>query len=87
MERQSAAGRHRPLIIIPRRVADRFTAEIRANPRVEVGGKYLGHIHGKGRYRTLAKRQEALRSGLTFEVTVYLDDGPRAERSGRLSQR
>ena len=82
MEGQSAPGHRRPLVIIPRQVADRFTAEIRGNPRVEVGGKYLGHIRGNGRYRTLAKRQEALRSGLTFEVTDYLEDGPDAERTG-----
>ncbi len=80
MDLPSRAGRKGPLVIIPRRVADRFTAEIQANPRVEVGGKYLGFIRGQGRYRTLEERLNAV-SSLIFQVTDYLDDGPKAERA------
>lgn len=76
------ARRWEPLVFVPRAVTDQFTAEIVANPRVEVGGKYLGFIRGgPGRYRALGDRRDAI-SALRFEVTGYLDDGPRAERQG-----
>ena len=74
-------GRRGPLVIVPRRVADRFTAEIRAHPHIEVGGKYVGFIRGASRYKSLVERKNAL-SGLVFHVTDYLDDGPNAERTG-----
>ena len=69
-----------PRVIIPLAVAERFTREIRAHPRVEVGGKYVGFVRGAARYETLDERRLALRE-LTFEVTDYLDDGPEAYRT------
>lgn len=69
-----------PRVIIPLAVAERFTREIRAHPRVEVGGKYVGFVRGAARYETLHERRIALPT-LTFEVTDYLDDGPEAYRT------
>ena len=69
-----------PRIVVARTVVDRFTREIAANPHVEVGGKYVGFISGGGRrYGTLKERWRAMRN-LVFEVTDYIDDGPRAHR-------
>jgi hypothetical protein len=43
-------------------------ALIRANPRIEVGGKYVGYIRAAGEY-------------LDLQIVDYIDAGPRAHRS------
>ncbi|MEV4806314.1 hypothetical protein AB0K18_40500 [Nonomuraea sp. NPDC049421] len=69
-----------PLIRIAERAVRRFSAEVAAHPRVEVGGKYVGFIVGGGRHAGVKERMEAL-PGLTFNITDYLDDGPGAVRT------
>ncbi|MGI5502350.1 hypothetical protein [Lentzea sp. CA-135723] len=73
-------GRQAPQVIFPVRVAERFTKEINAHPRVEVGGKYVGFIRGVARHGTLEERLRAV-PDLTFEVVDYIDDGPAAQRT------
>jgi len=69
-----------PHILIAPSVADRFTEEIQKNPHIEVGGKYLGFIHGRARYDKLSDRINAL-GDLTIEIKYHLDDGPKAQRT------
>lgn len=79
-EEQRPKGWVPPRIVVAAEVTRRFTCEIVENPRVEVGGKYVGFITGGARHKTLKERHQALRD-LVFEVTDYLDDGPGAQRS------
>jgi hypothetical protein len=79
-EQTHAPGPGHPTVIVPMTVAERFTREIHSHPKVEVGGKYLGFVRGEARCATTEERLLAL-SRLTFEITDYLDDGPKAERT------
>lgn len=75
-----ARGPGAPQVIVPVKVAERFTKEINDHPHVEVGGKYVGFIRGVARHDTLEERLRAV-PGLTFEVVDYIDDGPAAQRT------
>ncbi|WP_214407873.1 hypothetical protein [Pseudonocardia lacus] len=69
-----------PTIVVARTVAVRFTEEIQKHPGVEVGGKFIGLIRGPARHSDVQARIDSL-GELTFQVTDYLDDGPRAQRT------
>ncbi|MFC0533281.1 hypothetical protein [Phytohabitans kaempferiae] len=69
-----------PRVTIDMAVAARFAEEIHRNPDIEVGGKYIGFVHGPARLPTLGARHEVM-SSLAFEVVDYIDAGPGASRS------
>ncbi|GII65284.1 hypothetical protein Skr01_53690 [Sphaerisporangium krabiense] len=54
-------------------------AEIRANPRIEVGGKFVGFV--RGRFSATSEDWRAELEELQVSVVAYLDAGPGKDRS------
>jgi hypothetical protein len=69
-----------PKVYVRMSVANRFTDEVRHNPRIEVGGKYVGFIQGPTRLGSVHERHAAL-PAITFEIVDFIDAGPQAKRT------
>jgi hypothetical protein len=77
------ADRHpalvRTKIIISRAVIEQAIAEIAANPRIEVGGKFVGLVRGSVDADAPDWRQQL--ADVTIEILGSIDSGPGASRS------
>jgi hypothetical protein len=60
-------------------VVQRAADEIRANPSIEVGGKFVGYV--EGHLVPTARDWRSQFQAMTITILGYLDVGPRADRS------